>query len=270
MYIPHWLTSDAKIILKLLLNPNPFERSLITFTKLKSLSFFKEYDWLGLIEKKVKNIPYLPKKITPKCPEPIHVSSWIDRQESKVPLSGILDDFSEPSNTSIKWSLKIIIFNICSIIFWSGISLLRGWPLLLHCSILLCSLIKRERYDLFAFLWGCWDWCLALLVLRVQSEGISPWIRIQFYTGQLYRCFSNIHQRIWKLRLLLTIYLLHIQGWISFRVELGFVIWAKSSILQLFTKKVIYHSFCWTSSWNLWNENSVFMNFLLFFCSSHT
>ena len=80
LHIPHWLTSDAKIILKLLLNPNPFERSLITFTKLKSLSFFKEYDWLGLIERKVKNIPYLPKKITPKCSEPIHVSSWIDRQ----------------------------------------------------------------------------------------------------------------------------------------------------------------------------------------------
>ena len=102
LYLPTWLTSDAKIILKLLLNPNPFERSLITFTKLKSLSFFREYDWLGLIEKKVKNVPYLPKKITPKCSEPIHVSSWIEHQESNVPPPSILDDFSEPSNTSIK------------------------------------------------------------------------------------------------------------------------------------------------------------------------
>ena len=77
LFLPNWLTSDAKIILKLLLNPHPFERSLITFTKLKGLSFFRDYDWLGLVEKKVKQIPYLPKVVTPKCSEPIDVKSWI-------------------------------------------------------------------------------------------------------------------------------------------------------------------------------------------------
>ncbi len=92
MVLPNWLTSDAKIILKLLLNPQPFERSLISFTKLKKMSFFKDYDWLGLIEKKVKTVPYLPKKVVPKCPEPISVLSWIEHQHSVLPPFSILDE----------------------------------------------------------------------------------------------------------------------------------------------------------------------------------
>jgi hypothetical protein len=93
--LPNWLTSDAKILLKLLLDPHPFERSLICFSKLKNLTFFKDYDWLGLIEKKVKNIPYLPKKFQPKCSESIPVFSWIEHQQAQPAPPSVLDDLTE-------------------------------------------------------------------------------------------------------------------------------------------------------------------------------
>lgn len=77
MYLPNWLTSDIKILLKILLNPSPLERGLISFYKLKNLSIFKDYDWLGLIEKKVKNVPYIPKKTSSSLPDPIKFHLWL-------------------------------------------------------------------------------------------------------------------------------------------------------------------------------------------------
>jgi hypothetical protein len=66
------------------------------------MSFFKDYDWLGLIEKKIKNVPYLPKKSTPKCPEPISVFSWIEHQNSLPPPLSILDKIEDQSSKEIK------------------------------------------------------------------------------------------------------------------------------------------------------------------------
>ena len=85
----------ASVIVKLLLNPQPIERSLTTFAKLKALSFFRDYDWLGIVERRVKNVPYLPKKVQPKCGDPISVSSWIEYQESVLPPASLLDEFSD-------------------------------------------------------------------------------------------------------------------------------------------------------------------------------
>lgn len=96
LFIPNWLTSDSKTILRLLLNPDPFQRSLISFTKLKSTSFFKDFDWLSLIEKKIRNVPYLPKKTHPKYPDPIPVTSWIEHQKSLAPPPSVLDEIELP------------------------------------------------------------------------------------------------------------------------------------------------------------------------------
>mgnify|MGYP006946574473 CR=1 FL=1 len=37
------------------------------------MTFFKDYDWLGLLEKKVRNIPYYPRKITKPIVEEITI-----------------------------------------------------------------------------------------------------------------------------------------------------------------------------------------------------
>jgi len=65
------------MLLKLLLNPSPLERGLISFWKLKNSTIFKDYDWLGLTEKKVKNVPYIPKKTVQKLPDPIRFHHWL-------------------------------------------------------------------------------------------------------------------------------------------------------------------------------------------------
>ena len=71
--MPNWLTSDVKILLKMLLNTNYLERSLLTIGRIKSMTFFKDYDWLGLLEKKVRNIPYYPRKINKPIVEEISI-----------------------------------------------------------------------------------------------------------------------------------------------------------------------------------------------------
>ena len=71
--MPNWLTSDVKILLKMLLNTNYLERSLLTIGRIKSMTFFKDYDWLGLLEKKVRNIPFYPRKINQPIVEEIFI-----------------------------------------------------------------------------------------------------------------------------------------------------------------------------------------------------
>jgi hypothetical protein len=67
------------------------ERGLISFWKLKNSTIFKDYDWLGLTEKKVKNVPYIPKKAFQKLPDPIRFNYWLENVQSELPLPSILD-----------------------------------------------------------------------------------------------------------------------------------------------------------------------------------
>lgn len=76
--LPPWVPLEVKLLLKLLLNPNPLERSLISINLLKSMTIFVEYDWLGLMEKNMKNLPYIPKKSTIKInPDGMDMETWI-------------------------------------------------------------------------------------------------------------------------------------------------------------------------------------------------
>lgn len=92
--LPQWLPSDAKMLLKLLLNVNSLERSLISVKRLKAMTFFKDYDWLGLMERRIKNIPYYPKK--PKNGTKglsTTLSAWASGQSSSPPVNDTLDNF---------------------------------------------------------------------------------------------------------------------------------------------------------------------------------
>ena len=65
--VPIKMPTDLKIFLKVLLNPNPVERGLLTINKLKKMTFLKDYDWISLLERKLKQVPYLPEEIVPEA-----------------------------------------------------------------------------------------------------------------------------------------------------------------------------------------------------------
>jgi hypothetical protein len=55
------------------------------------MTFFNDYDWLGLMERRVKDIPYLPKKLNKIKPDGIPILVWAKNQEYQTPPNTSLD-----------------------------------------------------------------------------------------------------------------------------------------------------------------------------------
>ena len=60
------------------------------------MTIFADYDWLRLMEKNMKNLPYVPKKSTARINlDSMDIQAWIARQISESPSNDCLNDLKD-------------------------------------------------------------------------------------------------------------------------------------------------------------------------------
>ena len=60
------------------------------------MTIFADYDWLRLMEKNMKNLPYVPKKSTVSINlDSMDMQAWITKQISESPSNDCLNDLKD-------------------------------------------------------------------------------------------------------------------------------------------------------------------------------
>ena len=59
------------------------------------MTIFRDYDWLGLMQKKLKTVPYLPKKNQKKSGNEINFDDWLENQKEQPHIDSILKKIDE-------------------------------------------------------------------------------------------------------------------------------------------------------------------------------
>lgn len=60
------------------------------------MTIFMDYDWLGLMEKSMKHVPYLPRKATNRfISNETNIQEWIGSQSSENPSNDCLEEIED-------------------------------------------------------------------------------------------------------------------------------------------------------------------------------